>query len=81
MGEGNHNLDYDFPPPLKCGRKIMKSVLRFFQIFTLLLHLVNTNLYILVAMAQLDVCLPGTRGRGFEPVLMRCIFGGKYPSA
>ena len=50
---------------------------KFFQISTLLLHLVNTNLDILVTMAQLVVRLPDRH----EVVLMPYIFGRKYPGA
>ena len=50
---------------------------KFCQIFTILLHLVNYIHHGAVGSASAWQ----TRGRGFEPVLMRYIFGGAYPGA
>ena len=57
-------------------------MLRFFlqillNINLLLLHLVNSSHHGAVGSASAWQ----TRGRGFEPVLMRYIFSGKYPGA
>ena len=50
---------------------------KFWQISTLLLHLVNCSHHRAVVSASAWQ----TRGRGFEPVLMPYIFSGKYPGA
>ena len=63
MGEQNHNLFCVF--------------IKFCQISTLLLHLVNSSHHGGVGSASTWQ----TRGRGFEPVLMRYIFRKKYPGA
>ena len=65
MGEENYNLCCVFH--------------MFCQIFTLLLHLVNSNHDGALAVGSASAWQ--TRGRGFEPVLMRYIFSGKYPGA
>ena len=63
MGKENRNLCCDFS--------------KFWQISTLLLHLVNSSHHGAVGSASARQ----TRGHGFEPVLMRYIFIGKYPGA
>ena len=61
------------------GRKIIMCVAfcfyKFCQISTLLLHLINPSHHGTVGSASAWQA----RGRGFEPVLMRYIFSGKYP--
>ena len=64
MGEENHNLC--------CG-----FFHKFGQIFTLLIHLVNSSHHGAVG----SVSAWQTRGRWFEPVPMPYIFSGKYPGA
>ena len=51
--------------------------LKFSQISTLLLHLVKASHHGAVGSGSAWQ----TRGRGFEPVMMRYIFSGKYPGA
>ena len=66
--------------PYIMGEEIILCVAffpKFCQISTLLLHLVNSSHNGAVGGASAWQ----TRGRGFEPVLKRYIFSGKYPSA
>ena len=72
-------LNYYFPPTYNVGGKSICFAFfyKFCQISTLLLHLVNSSHYGAVGSAPAWQTL----GRGFEPVLMRYIFRGKYPGA
>ena len=58
---------------------MLRFLSQFCQNCTLLLHLVNSSDHGAVGSAAASVWQ--TRGRGFEPVLMRYIFNGKYLGA
>ena len=65
MGEKNHNLCWVFP--------------KFCQNSTLLLHLVDSSHH--GAVGSVSAWQTRLGGCGFEPVVMRYIFRGKYPGA
>ena len=56
---------------------MMRFFSKFFQISTLLFHLVNSSHHGAVGSASAWQTL----GPGFEPVLMHYIFSGKHPCA